>query len=253
MAGLRPRPLPGAARRGWCALRSKSAGFAIPAFWKPCAKCLGTSSCQTSSTRPCLRRPSAADRRRVRPSRSHTSSRSMLEHLALQPTDRVLEIGTGSGYVTALLSTLCAEVYSVERHAEPCGGSASDVVTLELFQRESSHRRRHARVGRSKLPSTRFWSQRRLPRFRIALVRAARRGRTHDCAGRPVREPGIAVDSQGERVCRSGGHGGLPVCAAGEAIPWLVIRWLVAWRRSSTPITYHQPLLYNVLWPSSKI
>jgi protein-L-isoaspartate(D-aspartate) O-methyltransferase len=43
---------------------------------------------------------------------------AMLEHLALQPTDRVLEVGTGSGYVTALLSKLCAEVYSIERHAD---------------------------------------------------------------------------------------------------------------------------------------
>jgi protein-L-isoaspartate(D-aspartate) O-methyltransferase len=42
---------------------------------------------------------------------------AMLEHLALRCTDRVLEVGTGSGYVTALLSLLCAEVYSVERHA----------------------------------------------------------------------------------------------------------------------------------------
>jgi protein-L-isoaspartate(D-aspartate) O-methyltransferase len=42
----------------------------------------------------------------------------MLEYLALQPTDLVLEVGTGSGYVTALLSRMCAEVYSVERHAE---------------------------------------------------------------------------------------------------------------------------------------
>src|ERR1035438_9612508 len=41
----------------------------------------------------------------------------MLEHLALLATDRLLEVGTGSGYVTALLSLLCAEVYSVERHA----------------------------------------------------------------------------------------------------------------------------------------
>jgi len=43
---------------------------------------------------------------------------AMLEHLALQSTDRVLEVGTGSGYVTALLSMLSAEVYSVERHAQ---------------------------------------------------------------------------------------------------------------------------------------
>src|SRR5579863_8758291 len=41
----------------------------------------------------------------------------MLEAVTLKPTDRVLEIGTGSGYVTALLAELSAEVFSMERHA----------------------------------------------------------------------------------------------------------------------------------------
>jgi protein-L-isoaspartate(D-aspartate) O-methyltransferase len=39
----------------------------------------------------------------------------MTQALALQPTDRVLEIGTGSGYQTALLAELAARVYSIER------------------------------------------------------------------------------------------------------------------------------------------
>jgi len=43
---------------------------------------------------------------------------AMLEYLAPQTAERVLEVGTGSGYVTALLSLLSAEVYSVERHAQ---------------------------------------------------------------------------------------------------------------------------------------
>ncbi|HKI00223.1 MAG TPA: protein-L-isoaspartate(D-aspartate) O-methyltransferase [Candidatus Sulfotelmatobacter sp.] len=41
----------------------------------------------------------------------------MLEALALTAADRVLEVGTGSGYVTALLAELAAQVVSVERHA----------------------------------------------------------------------------------------------------------------------------------------
>ncbi len=38
----------------------------------------------------------------------------MTELLHLRRTDRVLEVGTGSGYQAALLSCLCAEVYSIE-------------------------------------------------------------------------------------------------------------------------------------------
>jgi protein-L-isoaspartate(D-aspartate) O-methyltransferase len=40
-----------------------------------------------------------------------------LQALALAPCDRVLEIGTGSGYQTVLLAHLAAQVFSVERIA----------------------------------------------------------------------------------------------------------------------------------------
>ncbi len=40
----------------------------------------------------------------------------MLQALKLSSTDNVLEIGTGSGYVTALLAQLTAQVTSMERH-----------------------------------------------------------------------------------------------------------------------------------------
>jgi protein-L-isoaspartate(D-aspartate) O-methyltransferase len=42
----------------------------------------------------------------------------MLELLHLDASSKVLEIGTGSGYQTALLAELAAHVYSVERHAK---------------------------------------------------------------------------------------------------------------------------------------
>ena len=56
---------------------------------------------------------------------------AMLQHLALQESDRVLEIGTGSGYVTALLSLLAAEVYSVERYARLAVAAESTLRRLE--------------------------------------------------------------------------------------------------------------------------
>ena len=40
----------------------------------------------------------------------------MTQALQLSGTERVLEIGTGSGYQTAILSHLATHVYSVERH-----------------------------------------------------------------------------------------------------------------------------------------
>ena len=43
---------------------------------------------------------------------------AMVEALELQPSDRVLEVGTGTGYEAAVLAELAAEVLTIERHAE---------------------------------------------------------------------------------------------------------------------------------------
>jgi protein-L-isoaspartate(D-aspartate) O-methyltransferase len=43
---------------------------------------------------------------------------AMVEALDVKPFDRVLEVGTGTGYEAAVLAELAAEVWTVERHAE---------------------------------------------------------------------------------------------------------------------------------------
>jgi len=42
---------------------------------------------------------------------------AMLEALEIRPEDNVLEVGTGSGYQTALLAELARRVHSIDRHA----------------------------------------------------------------------------------------------------------------------------------------
>jgi protein-L-isoaspartate(D-aspartate) O-methyltransferase len=49
----------------------------------------------------------------------------MCELLELRETDRVLEIGTGSGYHAAVLAQLAGHVWSVETHAELSRGAAA--------------------------------------------------------------------------------------------------------------------------------
>jgi protein-L-isoaspartate(D-aspartate) O-methyltransferase len=54
----------------------------------------------------------------------------MLELLELQPTDRVLDVGTGSGYHAALLGLLVAEVWTIERHPELSAGAQTTLSEL---------------------------------------------------------------------------------------------------------------------------
>jgi protein-L-isoaspartate(D-aspartate) O-methyltransferase len=54
---------------------------------------------------------------------------TQLEAARIQPADVVLEVGTGSGYQTALLAELAAEVFSIERFAS----------LAEIAQRRIAH------------------------------------------------------------------------------------------------------------------
>ena len=54
----------------------------------------------------------------------------MTEQLELRPTDRVLEVGTGSGYQAAVLAELAAQVYTVEIIEDLAKGAAAVLKRL---------------------------------------------------------------------------------------------------------------------------
>jgi protein-L-isoaspartate(D-aspartate) O-methyltransferase len=60
----------------------------------------------------------------------------MTEQLRLQPTDRVLEVGTGSGYQAAVLARIVADVYTIEI-VEPLARSAE--ATLNRLGYKNVH------------------------------------------------------------------------------------------------------------------
>src|SRR6266516_2736377 len=60
----------------------------------------------------------------------------MTEQLRLKPSDRILEVGTGSGYQAAILAELVSEVYSIEI-VEPLAKSAE--TTLQRLGYKNVH------------------------------------------------------------------------------------------------------------------
>ena len=56
----------------------------------------------------------------------------MCELLALEGTERVLDVGTGSGYHAAVLARLAAEVVSIERHPELSRSAAQALRAAEV-------------------------------------------------------------------------------------------------------------------------
>ena len=57
----------------------------------------------------------------------------MTELLELDERSRVLEIGAGSGYQTAVLSRVAGQVYSIERIAELARGAQARIRSLNIY------------------------------------------------------------------------------------------------------------------------
>lgn len=56
----------------------------------------------------------------------------ILQHLNLSNKDTVLEVGTGSGYLTALLAKLCHYVYSVDKYSEFIHNTAKKLAQFNI-------------------------------------------------------------------------------------------------------------------------
>lgn len=57
----------------------------------------------------------------------------MTAALELKPTNRVLEVGTGTGYQTAILAKLARRIYTIERHASLAEQAQDRLKKLKLF------------------------------------------------------------------------------------------------------------------------
>ena len=143
---------------------------------------------------------------------------AMLEHLALQASDRVLEVGAGSGYVTALLSELCSEVCSVERYASLA--SAAEATLLRLGFRKVKIKVGDGSMGWSEhAPFDAILVSAATAEVPPALVEQLKEGGRMILPVGPPLEPAIAAHPQNRRPERGHGVGGLPIRSADHGKP----------------------------------
>ena len=74
----------------------------------------------------------------------------MIAAAAVKPGDRVLEIGTGSGYAAAVLSRIAGKVYTVERHGALADTAKQRFAQLGYTQHRGAPWRRHPGMARGR-------------------------------------------------------------------------------------------------------
>ena len=139
----------------------------------------------------------------------------MLDLLQLNSSSKVLEIGTGSGYQTAVLTQLAEHVYSVERHPELARQAAGNIVPARFDECQRGDRRRQPGLGG-------VCAVRRDCCFgggggdSAGAVGAVTRGWTHDHPRRTAGGAGVAIGPQAGREGVDQPAGRVPVCAVDQ-------------------------------------
>ena len=117
------------------------------------------------------------------------------ETLALRGSERVLDVGTGSGYQAAVLAELAAEVHTIERHASLAERARAALAARGLRAGDRPRRRRDARRPRAR-PVRRDRRRRGRARAAAVAVRAARARRPPRRSGGRPRRPGAPARRQ---------------------------------------------------------
>ncbi len=63
----------------------------------------------------------------------------MVQELALQSTDKVLEVGTGTGFTAALMGQQAQHVLSLETDAQLCNQARANIHNVQVRQADGSH------------------------------------------------------------------------------------------------------------------
>lgn len=116
----------------------------------------------------------------------------MIELLELTPTDKVLEVGAGSGYAAAVLSRIAGKVYAIERYEMLADLARARLKRLGYTNSEIIHPRRH--YGMARAGAIRCYSRfgRRAESARSPKA-AAHHLRSHGHPGRPRHSSDIAA------------------------------------------------------------
>ena len=76
----------------------------------------------------------------------------MIDAAGVEPGDRVLEIGAGSGYAAAVMSRIAERVVAIERHEELARLAAARTGPARLWQRADRPWRRLGAAGAEEAP-----------------------------------------------------------------------------------------------------